>query len=90
MVELDGKGALNCSFVEITEELFDAKYYQIGKRDFNPVIYQLLCLTLIKELMPTKGITDDNYETLKIITKEKLGLIVYWESGGVKKYLLQL
>lgn len=90
MLELDGKDGLNCSFVEITEELFDAEHFNICKRDFNPVVYSLLFLTLLEELKPAKGITDENYETLRRLMRAKSGLIIYWESGGIKKYLLQL
>lgn len=90
MLELNGKDELNCSFVEITEDLFDADYFYIYKRDFNPVVYSLLFLTLLEELKPAKGITDDNYETLRKMMRAKLGLIIYWKVGKVKKYLLQL
>lgn len=90
MLELDGKDELNCSFVEITEELFDAEHFNICKRDFNPVVYSLLFLTLLEELKPAKGITDDKYEILQKMMRTKIGLIIYWESGGIKKYLLQL
>ena len=90
MLELDGKDELNCSFVEITEDLFDADYFYICKRDFNPVVYSLLFLTLLEELKPAKGITDDNYEALRKIMRAKLGFIIYWKIGKVKKFLLQL
>lgn len=90
MLELDGKDALNCSFVEITEDLFDAEHLHICKRDFNPVVYSLLFLTLLEELKPAKGITDDNYEALRKMMRAKLGLIIYWKSGAYTKYLLQL
>lgn len=90
MLELDGKDELNCSFVEITEDLFDAEHFHICKRDFNPVVYSLLFLTLLEELKPAKGITDDNYEKLRQMMRAKIGLIIYWNSGSFTKYLLQL
>lgn len=90
LLELDGKDELFCSFVEVTEKIFDAENFRICKESFNPIVYQLLFLTLLEELKPAKGITDDNYETLKMMKKAKLGLIIYWESGGIRKYLLQL
>lgn len=90
MLEFDGKNEMICSFVEITEEIFDARYYRLCKESLFPIIYEVLFSLLLKELKPTKGITDDNYETLKMMKKEKLGFIIYWEIGNFEKWLLLL
>jgi len=90
MLVLDSKGGVDCSFVEVTDDLFDAEHFHICKWSFNPVVYQLLFLTLLEELKPAKGITDDNYETLRKMKRANLGFIIYWESGTFTKYLLQL
>ena len=86
----DKEDDLHCSFVEIAEDLFDADYFYIYKESQNPIVYQLLFLTLLEELKPAKGITDDNYDTLKMMKKAKLGYIMYWKTGKTKKYLLLL
>lgn len=90
MLILDEKHDMHCSFVEITDEILRAEHFYICKEPFFPNVYQLLFSTLLKELKPAKGITDDNYETLKIMKEAKIGLIIYWEVGKIKKFLLQL
>ena len=91
LLELDDKeDEMRCSFVEITDDLFDENFVYIFKESYNPIVYQLLFLTLLEKLKPAKGVTDDNYETLKMMEKAKLGFIMYWKTGKTKKYLLLL
>ena len=90
MMVLDDKYDIHCSVVEITDEILRADHFFICKEQFFPNVYQLLFSTLLKELKPAKGITDDNYERLKMMKEEKIGLIIYWEVGKIKKFLLQL
>ena len=86
----DKEDKLHSSFVEITDDLFDADYFYIYKESQNPIVYQLLFLTLLEELKPANGVTDDKYDTLKMMKKAKLGFIMYWKIGKTKKYLLLL
>ncbi len=90
MLTIDEKHDMHCSFVEITDEKLDADYFGLYKEQFFPNVYQLLFSTLLKELKPAKGITDDNYERLKMMKEAKMGLIIYWKIGKIKKFLLQL
>lgn len=93
LLELD-EDELRCSIVKITDEILDADYYYIYKGSYNPTVYQLLFFTLLIQLKPVEGITDDNYETLyetlKMMKKAKLGLIMNWKTGKTEKYLLLL